>query len=121
MIKFVTAAALFLIAPIGAMAAPFCLALATGTTECIYYDGAACARDAGRQNGSCQINPAQVSVPASRIGEYCLVLPSGYSTCGYADGTVCARDALLQKGSCSRSAGAPPQTLPDAYAPNAGR
>ena len=121
MIKIVTVAALFLASPLGAMAAPFCLTMPASAPQCIYYDGAQCAHDAGRQNGSCQINPAQVSVPASRIGEYCLVLPSGYSTCGYADGTVCARDALLQKGSCSRSAGAPPQTLPDAYAPNAGR
>jgi len=121
MIKVVTAAVLLLASPIGAMAAPFCLTFPNGAPECIYYDGDSCAREAGRQNGSCQINPTEVHVPASRIGEYCLVVPGGASTCGYADGTLCSRDALRQKGACTRSAGALPQQLPDAYAPNAGR
>ena len=121
MIKIVTAAVMFLASPIGAIAAPFCLALPTGTPECIYYDGAACARDAGRQNGSCQVNTAEVRLPPSRIGEYCLVMPDGTSSCGYSDGNVCARDALLQKGACARSQGALPQSLPNDYAPNAGR
>ncbi len=121
MIKIVTAAVLCLASPIAAMAAPFCMVIPNAAPECMYYDGAACARDAGRQNGSCQVNQAEVKVASSRIGEYCLVLPSGYSTCGYADGTLCARDALRQKGACSRSAGALPRQLPDAYDPNAGR
>jgi len=121
MLKIVTAAVLFLASPIGAMAAPFCLTFPNGTPECIYYDGASCAREAGRQNGSCQINPAEVQVPASLVGQYCLVMPVGASVCGYADGALCARDALRQKGTCERSAGALPQQLPNAYAPNAGR
>ncbi len=121
MLKIVTAAAILFASPMAAIAAPFCLALSTGIPQCIYYDGAQCARDAGRQNGSCQPNAAETHVVASRVGEYCLVMPSGYSTCGYSDGTQCARDALLQKGVCSRSAGALPRQLPDAYDPNAGR
>lgn len=121
MIKVITAFTLLLASSAGAMAAPFCLALPSGAPQCVYYDGAACAREAGRQNGSCQVNAAEVRVPVSRVGQYCLVMPSGYSTCGYADGTLCARDALLQKGACERSGGALPRQLPDDYAPNAGR
>lgn len=107
--------------PVGAIAAPFCLVLPNSTPQCMYVDGATCARDAGRQNGSCQPNPAELRVPSSLIGNYCLVLPSGASTCGYADGNLCARDALIQKGACARSAGSLPQVLPNDYAPNAGR
>ncbi len=119
--KIVTVAALYLASPIAAIAAPFCMVIPNAAPQCMYYDGAQCAKDANRQNGSCDVNPAEVKVAASRIGDYCLVMPSGYSTCGYSDGTVCARDALLQKGACARAAGALPQQLPNAYDPNAGR
>lgn len=121
MIKTVTAAALFLLSPVVAIAAPYCLVLPNGTPQCFYVDGASCARDAGRQNGSCQVNPAEVRLPASRVGEYCLIMPSGASRCGYADGNECSRDALIQKGACELSSGARTQRIPDAYAPNAGR
>jgi hypothetical protein len=121
MIKIVTAAALFFAAPIGAIAAPFCLVIPNGTPLCIYVDGASCAADANRQNGSCQVNPAEVRLPTNRVGEYCLIMPNGASTCGYADGNLCARDALRQKGACTLSAGATTVRIPDAYAPNAGR
>jgi hypothetical protein len=119
--KIVALAVVLLASPIAANAAPFCLVIPNGTPQCIYVDGASCAADAGRQNGACAVNPSEVKVASSRVGEYCLVLPSGYSTCGYADGNQCARDALLQKGACERSDGALPRQLPDAYAPNAGR
>ncbi len=121
MIKIVIAALVLLASPAGAIAAPFCLALPTGTPQCIYYDGQMCSRDANRQNGSCQVNPAEVRIPASSVGQYCLIMPNGASTCGYADGNVCAQDALRQKGACERSQGALPQTLPNSYVPNAGR
>lgn len=121
MIKVVTAAAMLLALPLSAIAAPFCLAIPNGTPQCMYYDGAACAADANRQNGSCDVNPDEVHLPVSRIGEYCLVMPNGSSVCGYADGNQCAHDALMQKGACARSEGALPRQLPDAYAPNAGR
>jgi len=121
MIKIVAAAAMVLASPIAAIAAPFCLVIPNAAPECMYYDGADCARDANRQNGACDVNPNEVRVAASQIGQYCVIVPGGYSTCGYADGNECARDALKQKGVCSRSAGAPPRQLPDAYDPNAGR
>ncbi|MGD0109025.1 MAG: hypothetical protein ABSC06_34080 [Rhodopila sp.] len=121
MLKIVTAAALLLASPIGAIASPFCLVLADGSQQCIYVDGADCAREAGRQNGTCQVNANELSLPSARVGEYCLIMPSGYSTCGYSDGAICSRDALLQKGVCTLSAGATTQRIPDAYAPNAGR
>ncbi|MDB5399752.1 MAG: hypothetical protein JWQ55_1770 [Rhodopila sp.] len=121
MIKIATASALFFASSIGAIAAPFCLVIPNGTPQCIYVDGASCAADASRQNGSCQVNPAEVRLPASRVGEYCLIMPGGSSICGYSDGNVCSRDALRQKGACSLSAGATTVRIPDAYAPNAGR
>jgi hypothetical protein len=121
MIKFVTAAAMLLALPIGALAAPYCLVVPNGTPQCIYVDGSDCAREANRQNGSCQVNPAEMTLPTSRVGEYCLIMPNGSSRCGYADGNVCARDALIQKGACTLSSGATTTRIPDAYAPNAGR
>ncbi len=121
MIKIVAAAAIVLASPIAAIAAPFCLVIPNAAPQCMYYDGTDCARDAGRQNGSCAPNPDEVHVAASQIGQYCVIVPGGYSTCGYADPSECARDALQQKGVCSRSAGALPQQLPNAYDPNAGR
>jgi len=121
MIKFAVASAFLLAASASAMAAPFCLALPMGAPQCIYYDGAECSRDANRQNGMCQINPSEVHLPTSRVGDYCLVMSDGRTTCGYADPNQCSRDALLQKGACSRSFGAGPKQIPDAYAPNAGR
>lgn len=121
MIKIVAASVFLLSLPLGAVAAPFCLVLPVGAPLCMYYDGAACAQQANKQNGTCQSNPAEVTLPTSRVGSYCLVMPSGYATCGYADGNECSRDALAQKGACERSAGSGPKQLPDAYAPNAGR
>ena len=121
MIKIAAVAAMFLASSVGAMASPYCLVVPNGTPQCIYADGTSCATDAGRQNGSCITNPAEVRLPTSRIGEYCVVMQNGSSTCGYADGNLCARDALRQKGACALSAGATTQRTPDAYAPNAGR
>jgi hypothetical protein len=62
--------------PVGAIAAPFCLTIPNGTPRCMYYDGASCARDAGRQNGACQVNPAEINLPTSRVGDYCLIIPA---------------------------------------------
>ena len=121
MIKFITAAAIILTSSVGAIAAPYCLVVPNGSPMCIYVDGASCAHEAYRQNGSCQVNPAEIRLPASRVGEYCLIMPNGSSRCGYADGAVCSRDALVQKGACTLSAGATTVRIPDDYAPNAGR
>ena len=121
MFKILTAAVLLLAMPVGAIAAPFCLAFPSASPQCVYYDGAACAREAGRQNGACQVNPKEVHMPVSRVGQYCLVMPDGASNCGYADGNLCARDAVAQKGACALSSKALPRQIPDAYEPNAGR
>jgi hypothetical protein len=108
--------------PVVAMAAPFCLTMPAGSTpQCIYFDGAQCAREATRQNGECGLNAQEVSVPPSGTGTYCIVTVGGGSTCGYGDGTDCSRVAQRQKGVCVKSAGTPPKTIPDPYAPNAGR
>jgi hypothetical protein len=115
------AAAISLGTSLSAMAAPFCL-LITGTApQCMYADGNECQADATKQNGECIPNPANYTVPSSRIGDFCMVLPIGITHCGYADGIACAADALKQHGVCTKSAGAIPRQVPDPYAPNAGR
>jgi hypothetical protein len=121
MLKIVSTVAMVLVSPLSAIAAPFCLVIPNGTPQCFYVDGRSCAADAQKQNGSCQVNSAEVRLPTARVGEYCLIMPSGYSTCGYSDGNECSRDALLQKGACTLSSGARTERIPDAYAPNAGR
>jgi hypothetical protein len=108
--------------PALAVAAPFCLNFNNGgTPECIYFDGAQCARDAARQNAECGVNGNDIKVPPSGSGTYCVVTVGGGSTCGYGDGGDCSRVALRQKGVCVKSEGTPPKAIPDPYAPNAGR
>jgi hypothetical protein len=107
--------------PLSAMGAPFCLAIPGAAPLCMYVDGNQCQADATRQNGACQLNPAEARMPASHIGEYCMLLPIGFTHCGYADGNACARDALRQHGVCAKSAGTLPPQVPDPFNPNAGR
>lgn len=121
MSKLAVAAILLASTTLSAVAAPFCLEVPGGTPQCIYVDGNECQTEANRQNGACQPNPTETSVPTSRIGEYCLLLPAGFTHCGYADGIACARDATQQHGVCTKSAGTIPQQLPDPFVPNAGR
>lgn len=102
----------------GALAAPFCI-LQGGTSHCIYFDGAACARDAGLANSECTLNDEEVRLPATSVNAYCLVTSGGASVCGYADPIACSREALKQHGACVR--GGTPQQVPNDYRPNVGR
>ena len=114
-------ALLFASTSISAVASPYCLQVTGAAPMCMYTDGNQCQKDATRQNGACIPNPAEIKLPASRIGEYCMMLPIGFTHCGYADGNACARDALEQHGVCAKSAGANPPQIPDPFVPNAGR
>jgi hypothetical protein len=108
-----------------AVAAPFCLILPGGGSQCIYYDGAACARDANRAtNATCSLNPNEVRLSRVANSDYCLVTAQGVSVCGYSDQNTCSHDALLQHGACVKGGGLTrpqPQQVPNDYAPNAGR
>ncbi len=119
--KLAAVAILFASTSVSAMAAPFCLQITGAAPMCMYADGNQCQQDATRQNGACIPNPAEMKVPASRIGEYCMMLPIGFTHCGYADGNTCALDARAQRGVCTKSAGTIPQQIPDPFVPNAGR
>ena len=119
--KLAAVAILFACTSVSAMAAPYCLSITGAAPMCMYSDGNECQLEANRQNGACIPNPAEVKLPASRIGEYCMILPIGFTHCGYADGNACARDALQQHGVCAKSAGAIPPQVPDPFVPNAGR
>ena len=108
-----------------AMAAPFCLTQPGGGTQCIYYDGAACARDANRAtDATCGLNPREVRLPRVASRQYCMVTAQGAAVCGYTDQNTCSHEALLQHGACVRGGGTAqpsPQQVPNDYAPNAGR
>jgi hypothetical protein len=119
--KLAVAAAILVSTSLSAMAAPFCLEITGTAPQCMYADGNECQADANRQNGACVPNPANVTLPTSRIGEFCMILPIGLTHCGYADGIACAQDALKQHGVCAKSAGTLPRQVPDPFAPNAGR
>jgi hypothetical protein len=121
MSKLAVVAALLVSTSFSAMAAPFCLEVPGGVPQCIYVDGNQCSTEANRQNGACLPNPAETSLPTSRIGEFCMILPIGFTQCGYADGIACSQDALKQHGICTKSAGTLPQQVPDPFVPNAGR
>ena len=68
MLRIATAAFFSLASSAAALAAPFCLVIPTATPQCMYVDGATCAAEAARQSGSCQVNPAEVRIPTSRVG-----------------------------------------------------
>jgi hypothetical protein len=105
-----------------AVAAPFCLTMQGGGSQCIYYDGAACARDANRMtNGACTANPQEVRIRPRSGGDYCVVISQNASVCGYVDGNTCAHEALNQHGACVRAPGTRPAQLPEYYAPNVSR
>lgn len=105
-----------------AFAAPFCLEIPGGAKECIYYDGAACARDANRATGAtCAPNTREVQLQPRSDGNYCMVTGQGASVCGYADPTSCADAALRVHGACVKAPTFGRQQIPNIYAPNAGR
>jgi hypothetical protein len=113
MIKAVGFLILLIIAPHCAPAAPVCLAIPGGATpRCIYYDAAACMRDAGWQHGTCQINPEEtMGLP----GAFCVVGQGGVQTCGYADANICVREAVRQNGTCAPAATDVRPVAPDVY------
>jgi hypothetical protein len=90
-----------LIAPQGALAAPFCMSLLGMEPQCMYYDAAQCRTDSGKQGGSCVPNPAEPrtrSVAGS--GKYCLVTSAGATMCSYLDYDSCDVAAGHQRGAC---------------------
>ena len=99
-----------LIAPQGALAAPFCMSILGIEPQCIYYDAAQCRADSVKQGGSCVPNPAQ-SHTASGSGKYCLMTSSGATVCAYLDIDSCDAVAVKQRGACyfdgSGAAGSP--------------
>jgi hypothetical protein len=122
MMRLVVATTGLLVTPVMALAAPFCLNFNNGASpQCVFYDGAQCAREANLQNAECGINGREITVPPSGTGTYCVVVSGGGTTCGYGDGSDCSRVAQRQKGACVKSANTPPKAVPDPYAPNAGR
>jgi len=97
-----------------AAAAPFCMRSQVMTPQCIYYDAGECERDARRQNGYCDANPAELPV-ASGTGQYCVVTSGHASVCAYFDRSTCAQDAERQNGACTNAVKIAPARTPDPY------
>ena len=90
-----------LIAPQGALAAPFCMEVLGIAPQCLYYDASQCRADSVKQGGSCIPNPSEPrtrSVAGS--GKYCLVTSAGATSCAYLDIDSCDAVAVRQHGAC---------------------
>jgi hypothetical protein len=109
-----------LAAPIGAMAAPFCLRNQMLAPQCIYYDAAECQRDAQRQGAVCSVNPSEFTLLAGS-GQYCVVTSTRASLCVYADRNTCAAEAARQHGACMDAIPAGRPAAPDPYSAVNGR
>jgi hypothetical protein len=103
------------IAPVSALAAPFCITNQMLAPQCIYWDAAECQRDASRQAAVCSVNPSEVHLqPGS--GQYCVVTSDRVSLCVYADRGSCAQEAARQHGTCTDAVEVAPSRAPDPYA-----
>jgi hypothetical protein len=97
-----------------AVAAPFCMRNQVMTPQCIYYDAGECEREARRQNGYCDVNPAELRVTTG-TGQYCVVTSGRASLCAYFDRDTCSRDADRQNGVCTSATKIAPARTPDPY------
>lgn len=109
-------ALVFLLLPIVANAAPFCLSVPGKPLQCTYFNGPVCSRDAGQQtNGACIANPADDKLPVDQMGSFCLVVATGIHQCGYSDINMCNDIAQREHGICARSDGTLTPAGPNPY------
>jgi hypothetical protein len=90
--------------PAAGHAAPFCLQSEAIPPQCIYYDAALCAKDAGKQGGECSANKNEFRL-ALNVGKYCMVTSQRASLCIYASIDSCLKAATAQGGACVESQG----------------
>jgi hypothetical protein len=103
-----------------AAAAPFCISNQLIKNQCIYYDAEQCAREAARQNATCEANPAEL--PLSRnVGQYCVVTSGRISNCTYFDRQTCDRDATRLHATCTSAPTRIGTGAPDPYSATNGR
>jgi len=97
-----------------AAAAPFCITNQVLKPLCIYYDAQQCAREANRQNATCQANPAELPLRRS-VGQYCVVTSGQISKCTYFDRQTCDQDAARLQGACTNAPTRIGSGTPDPY------
>ena len=88
-----------LVAPLPALAAPFCVVSQTLPPQCLYFDASSCQTNAAKQNGRCTVNLKEVRLVPGQA-QYCLVTSARVSQCIYAERSDCDREAGRQQGAC---------------------
>ena len=111
-------AAIAIISPSSALAAPFCLEAQGTPPECIYYDASECRTRAYEVRGLCIANPGEMIITPGSTGRYCLVLSSRHAQCLYADRTSCENDAGPAGGVCMEKTPGNAQIDPYRFDPN---
>lgn len=99
LIGFLGMAAFMVALSSAAKAAPFCVRVTGLPDQCLYADPAACQREAARQGGRCEANPAEIEAPVSAFN-YCLAQAGGVMSCVYPAFADCAGDARRLGGAC---------------------
>lgn len=82
-----------------AIAAPFCVKVTGLPDQCLYSDPVPCQKEAQRQGGRCDANPAEFEAPTSTFN-YCLALSGGVTSCVYPAYSDCQGDARRLGGAC---------------------
>lgn len=107
------AASAWLLTPIAAIAAPYCVHTLSVPPQCIYDDPNECRVRANQLNGYCIANPQDTKVQAG-IGQYCLLVAGGAPSCVFTDQGLCQQEATRQRGACITA----PQATGRNLAPN---
>lgn len=87
------------LAPLPALAAPFCVKVTGVPAQCLYVDPVQCQREAQRAGGRCDTNPREFTAPVSALG-YCLARAGNVLSCVYPAYADCENDARRLGGSC---------------------
>ena len=94
------------LAPLPALASPFCVQTQVIPAQCMYVDAASCKARAKQLGGTCTVNPAEVHV-APGLGHYCLLTSGQVSSCIYAERDRLRTGGKTPAGVCIQAPGRP--------------
>lgn len=92
-------AAVLLLSPPLAAAAPFCVRTPTVPSRCLYVDPGECRTAARAQGGECVVNALEPQ-PVIGTGRYCIAVSGGPLSCEYPDRSPCERAAARMGTGC---------------------
>ncbi|WP_119422671.1 hypothetical protein [Desertibaculum subflavum] len=95
-----------------AAAAPFCLQATGVPPQCLFYDVAACRRQALRMNAVCGLNPKELMPPATGQ-RFCQVENGPVIQCLYPDRRSCDAATARRGGICIDAGDAASRPDPD--------